>query len=86
MNGNWNVLFSYAVFHSEINVKYLLYLQLDMQERQKFDEIFERVLSELQPVCLAEQEFCIAFFNLNAAGNEVSIGNSFFLFCNLSDC
>ncbi|XP_045608376.1 exocyst complex component 1 isoform X2 [Procambarus clarkii] len=44
--------------------------ELDMQERQKFDEIFERVLSELQPVCLAEQEFCIAFFNLNAAGNE----------------
>ncbi|XP_066983031.1 exocyst complex component 1 [Macrobrachium rosenbergii] len=44
--------------------------ELDMQERQKFDEIFERVLSELQPVCLAEQEFCIAFFNLNAAGTE----------------
>ena len=43
-----------------------------MQERQKFDEIFERVLSELQPVCLAEQEFCIEFFNLNAAGSEVS--------------
>lgn len=42
-----------------------------MQERQKFDEIFERVLSELQPVCLAEQEFCIAFFNLNSAGTEV---------------
>lgn len=42
-----------------------------MQERQKFDEIFERVLSELQPVCLAEQEFCIAFFNLNSAGSEV---------------
>ncbi|XP_042208281.1 exocyst complex component 1-like [Homarus americanus] len=44
--------------------------ELDMQERQKFDEIFERVLSELQPVCLSEQEFCIAFFNLNATGNE----------------
>ncbi|KAK7070457.1 Exocyst complex component 1 [Halocaridina rubra] len=44
--------------------------ELDMQERQKFDEIFERVLSELQPVCLAEQEFCISFFNLNAAGSE----------------
>ncbi|KAK3866865.1 hypothetical protein Pcinc_027628 [Petrolisthes cinctipes] len=44
--------------------------ELDMQERQKFDEIFERVLSELQPVCLAEQEFCIAFFNLNQAGTE----------------
>uniref|UniRef100_A0A0P4W1N6 Exocyst complex component Sec3 PIP2-binding N-terminal domain-containing protein n=1 Tax=Scylla olivacea TaxID=85551 RepID=A0A0P4W1N6_SCYOL len=44
--------------------------ELDMQERQKFDEIFERVLSELQPVCLAEQEFCIGFFNLNAATPE----------------
>ncbi|KAL7644538.1 UNVERIFIED_CONTAM: hypothetical protein RMT77_004074 [Armadillidium vulgare] len=38
--------------------------ELDASERQKFDQIFEQVLSELEPVCLAEQEFCISFFNL----------------------
>ncbi|XP_076043621.1 exocyst complex component Sec3 [Oratosquilla oratoria] len=47
--------------------------ELDISERQKFDEIFERVLSELQPVCLTEQEFCISFFNLNAGAQEKSI-------------
>uniref|UniRef100_A0A6A7G1L6 Exocyst complex component 1-like n=3 Tax=Hirondellea gigas TaxID=1518452 RepID=A0A6A7G1L6_9CRUS len=41
--------------------------ELDMSERHKFDEMFECVLSELEPVCLAEQEFCITFFNLNSA-------------------
>ena len=45
--------------------------ELDVAERQKFDEIFERVLSELEPVCLSEQEFSIYFFNLNSTGSDV---------------
>ncbi|KAA0187594.1 hypothetical protein HAZT_HAZT005624 [Hyalella azteca] len=40
--------------------------ELEMSERHKFDDMFESILSELEPVCLSEQEFCIAFFNLNA--------------------
>lgn len=40
--------------------------ELEMSERHKFDDMFECILSELEPVCLSEQEFCISFFNLNA--------------------
>ena len=34
-------------------------------ERRRFDEVLERVLAQLEPVCLAEQNFCIAFFQLD---------------------
>nr|XP_018898430.1 PREDICTED: exocyst complex component 1 isoform X2 [Bemisia tabaci] len=33
-------------------------------ERLRFDQVFERVLSELEPVCLSEQNFCVHFFEL----------------------
>ncbi|KAM9330411.1 exocyst complex component 1 [Gastrophryne carolinensis] len=38
---------------------------LDVADRTKFDKIFEQVLSELEPLCLAEQDFLIKFFNLS---------------------
>lgn len=50
--------------------------ELDVSERQKFDKVFERVLSELQPVCLAEQDFCISFFNLNNETQQKSASTS----------
>ncbi|XP_034249053.1 exocyst complex component 1 isoform X2 [Thrips palmi] len=34
-------------------------------ERRRFDEVLERVLAQLEPVCLAEQNFCISFFQLD---------------------
>ncbi|XP_068134686.1 exocyst complex component 1 isoform X3 [Hyperolius riggenbachi] len=37
---------------------------LDVADRTKFDKIFEQVLSELEPLCLAEQDFISKFFNL----------------------
>ena len=37
----------------------------DMSGRLKFDQLFEHILIELAPVCLAEQEFCVQFFHLN---------------------
>uniref|UniRef100_A0AAY4DBE9 Exocyst complex component 1 n=1 Tax=Denticeps clupeoides TaxID=299321 RepID=A0AAY4DBE9_9TELE len=37
---------------------------LDVADRTKFDKIFEQVLSELEPLCLAEQDFIIKFFKL----------------------
>ncbi|XP_030628360.1 exocyst complex component 1 isoform X1 [Chanos chanos] len=37
---------------------------LDVADRTKFDKIFEQVLSELEPSCLAEQDFIIKFFKL----------------------
>uniref|UniRef100_T1JC86 Exocyst complex component Sec3 PIP2-binding N-terminal domain-containing protein n=1 Tax=Strigamia maritima TaxID=126957 RepID=T1JC86_STRMM len=36
--------------------------EMDLSERRKFDMLLERMLSELEPVCLAEQQFCIKFF------------------------
>ncbi|XP_052442603.1 exocyst complex component 1 isoform X5 [Carassius gibelio] len=37
---------------------------LDVADRTRFDKIFEQVLSELEPLCLAEQDFIIKFFKL----------------------
>ncbi|XP_035379888.1 exocyst complex component 1 isoform X1 [Electrophorus electricus] len=37
---------------------------LDVADRTKFDKIFEQVLSELEPLCLAEQDFVSKFFKL----------------------
>lgn len=33
----------------------------------RFDAVLERLLSMLEPVCLAEQQFCAAFFGLGSA-------------------
>ncbi|XP_038136643.1 exocyst complex component 1 isoform X5 [Cyprinodon tularosa] len=38
---------------------------LDVADRTKFDKIFEQVLSELEPLCLAEQDFISKFFKLH---------------------
>ncbi|XP_053110518.1 exocyst complex component 1 isoform X3 [Hemicordylus capensis] len=37
---------------------------LDVADRTKFDKIFEQVLSEMEPLCLAEQDFISKFFKL----------------------
>ncbi|KAJ8333306.1 hypothetical protein SKAU_G00422020 [Synaphobranchus kaupii] len=37
---------------------------LDVADRTKFDKIFEQVLSELEPLCLAEQDFISRFYKL----------------------
>eukprot|EP00079_Xenopus_tropicalis_P020684 XP_012811833.1 PREDICTED: exocyst complex component 1 isoform X1 [Xenopus tropicalis] len=42
---------------------------LDVADRTKFDKIFEQVLSELEPLCLAEQDFISKFFNLSQHQN-----------------
>lgn len=38
---------------------------LDANERQRFDSILEKVLTELEPFALSEQHFCIRFFQLD---------------------
>lgn len=38
---------------------------LEASERQRFDTIMEKVLTELEPVALSEQHFCIRFFQLD---------------------
>ncbi|XP_061094174.1 exocyst complex component 1 isoform X2 [Conger conger] len=42
---------------------------LDVADRTKFDKIFEQVLSELEPLCLAEQDFISKFFKLQQNPN-----------------
>ncbi|BES93772.1 exocyst complex component sec3 [Nesidiocoris tenuis] len=39
--------------------------EFDANERLRFHQIFERVLSQLEPVVLAEQQFCVTFFQLD---------------------
>uniref|UniRef100_A0A0K8SIQ1 Exocyst complex component Sec3 PIP2-binding N-terminal domain-containing protein n=2 Tax=Lygus hesperus TaxID=30085 RepID=A0A0K8SIQ1_LYGHE len=39
--------------------------EFDPAERSRFHQIFERVLSQLEPVVLAEQQFCVSFFQLD---------------------
>uniref|UniRef100_A0AAR2K8F4 Exocyst complex component 1 n=1 Tax=Pygocentrus nattereri TaxID=42514 RepID=A0AAR2K8F4_PYGNA len=43
---------------------------LDVADRTKFDKIFEQVLSELEPLCLAEQDFISKFFKLQQQPGE----------------
>lgn len=44
--------------------------ELEISERQKFDKLLERILSELEPVCLAEQQFCVQLFHLTSDSNQ----------------
>lgn len=37
----------------------------DEEERARFDQVLETVLSHIEPVCLSEQNFCISFFQLD---------------------
>ncbi|KAG8504936.1 Exocyst complex component 1 [Galemys pyrenaicus] len=46
---------------------------LDVADRTKFDKIFEQVLSELEPLCLAEQDFISKFFKLQQHQNMPGI-------------
>ncbi|XP_052794557.1 exocyst complex component 1-like isoform X2 [Mya arenaria] len=39
-------------------------MDADIAMRHLFDQVFDKVLSELEPVCLAEQDFCCKFFHL----------------------
>ncbi|RUS86833.1 hypothetical protein EGW08_005429 [Elysia chlorotica] len=38
--------------------------ELDIAMRSVFDQVLEKVLSELERVCIAEQDFCFKFFHL----------------------
>ncbi|XP_046671400.1 exocyst complex component 1-like [Homalodisca vitripennis] len=40
-------------------------VECDPSERLRFDHILEKVLAQLEPVCLSEQNFCVSFFQLD---------------------
>lgn len=45
---------------------------VDSNERARFDAIFEKVLTEIDPVAFEEQMFCINFFQLDALSPTVN--------------
>ncbi|RWS28525.1 exocyst complex component 1-like protein, partial [Leptotrombidium deliense] len=44
---------------------------ISMSEWEEFDSCIERMLSTIDPVCLAEQKFCINFFDIEMAPSEI---------------
>lgn len=40
---------------------------IDVEERRKLDSLLEKVLGDLEPVALSEQQFCISFFQMDAS-------------------
>nr|CAH7715495.1 unnamed protein product [Callosobruchus chinensis] len=40
-------------------------LETSMQDRQKYDNVLEQVLIQLEPVFMQEQQFCVKFFQLD---------------------
>jgi hypothetical protein len=47
-------------------------VEVDITERKRLEELLECALAELEPVCLAEQEFCVSFFSLDSQGGQNS--------------
>lgn len=39
--------------------------EVNSADRQRYDGTLERVLAQLEPVCLNEQKFCVSFFQLD---------------------
>lgn len=48
-------------------------------DRQKHEAILERVLAQLEPVCLAEQQFCVSFFQLDVVGPGVLVRFNYYI-------
>jgi len=45
----------------------------DANDREKFDELLERALAQLEPMFLAEQKFCMLFFQLDVLSPTRSV-------------
>lgn len=43
---------------------------IDSEERKKLDSLLEKVLGDLEPVALSEQQFCISFFQMDAVVSQ----------------
>lgn len=50
---------------------------IDEHERKRFDGVLEKVLTELEPVALSEQKFCINFFQLDVLSPTTTSKNPF---------
>ena len=54
--------------------------EIDQAERMRFDEVFERALTELEPVCLSEQTFCVQFFQLDVLSPTTKVISCVFIY------
>lgn len=48
-------------------------VEYDPAERTRFDQVLERVLAQLEPVCLSEQNFCVSFFQLDVVSPTTKV-------------
>lgn len=40
-------------------------LDITSEDRKNYDSTLEKVLAQLEPVCLQEQQFCVSFFQVS---------------------
>ncbi|KAI1278056.1 Exocyst complex component 1 [Halotydeus destructor] len=45
--------------------------EISLSEWEEFDSWIDKMLSAIDPVCLAEQQFCLEFFDLGASGGVI---------------
>lgn len=47
--------------------------EADFSDRQRYEATLERVLAQLEPVCLNEQQFCVSFFQLDVVSPTAKV-------------
>ena len=50
-------------------------MEVDIGERKRLEDLLECALAELEPVCLAEQEFCVSFFALDSSSQGPAVAS-----------
>lgn len=48
-------------------------VEADINDRQRYEATLERVLAQLEPVCLNEQQFCVSFFQLDVVSPSAKV-------------
>lgn len=48
---------------------------VDAADRERFDAVLEKVLAELEPIALQEQQFCINFFQMDVISPSAKSAN-----------
>lgn len=48
-------------------------IEADINDRQRYEATLERVLAQLEPVCLNEQQFCVSFFQLDVVSPTAKV-------------
>ncbi|KAJ8968991.1 hypothetical protein NQ317_014494 [Molorchus minor] len=48
-------------------------LETSVQDRKRYDTVLEQVLTQLEPVLLQEQQFCVKFFQTTLDGADLSV-------------